>query len=172
MSINRHAGTNFVLAGESRQPMSLDGRLYAKTGLALTTSGTIEEVLLTLPIPRNTLNTNGKSLRVTVYAFGTGGNKVIGMHVGSLTGSSIFSTAAWVSATGIANVLIIREAKTIYDVFGFLALHGTSPLITRTTLADDLSDGFNLVITGTTNGAAGALTISAVMVDLITEGGL
>lgn len=172
MAIDRHEGTSSIPAGASRLPMSVDGRLFMRNGLAKATLTTSEEVLLTLSVPRNAINSDKKSLRVRAFLHGGGAvDKSLILRVGSLTGSKISDTgtAFDVVTVGKVDVLITRVSKTSYVVF-----MTTNPgaVATTTTITDDLSNGFDLVVTGQSTGSAGDLTLDIVMVDLMPEGGL
>lgn len=181
MAIDRHAGTNAVDAGASRRPMSVDGRLFALVGQSLTTTGTAEELLKTFTIPRNTLNSDRKVLRVRLMLITAANNnaKAVGIRVTNAAGTLLWASGSHTTNAGsiYADVAIMRIGANNYEVFGRSSgvpaapVAGTQSQLYTAGISNLLGNGFILAITGTTAAGAGDVTLKAAFVDLMTEGG-
>lgn len=169
MSINRHPGTNSIDAGESRQGMSVRGCLLSKVGTFPTQTGS-EEVMATFVVPRKTLCSDGKSLRLFAIftTAANGNNKTVQVRTGSLTGTSIYTSGALTSNNTaiMLDLYIVRISATSYFVYGTCG--GVVAFTTDT--ADAINDGVTLVITGTTPSSAADLTLKAAWVEMLPEG--
>jgi len=177
MAINRHYGTNMVDAGVSRRPMSLNGTLHNRVGLALATPGTIEASLLTLEIPGGVINTKGKGLRIRVIATvgGAGGTKTIRLRRNTLAGTLIADGGA--SANGNnwlfdASMFLVDESTGGWEGYGWLLAPTTVAGGSRVSETTDVRNDWNLVVTGQSPNGVGDLILRSVRVDMITEGGL
>jgi hypothetical protein len=133
------------------------------------TTGTIEEVLATYTLPANTLSANGKGIRITAWAAGSGGgNKTLRIRVGGLGGTQIAVTNTATGAGGyVVDALVFRTGAATQVALGRGSIHGSGAMnVTDTAPTQTLSGTVDVVITGTT-AVIGELTFKGGLVEAL-----
>ena len=187
MAEQRFEGTTFLDAGKARRTMSIDGILLSQAGLALTTTGTAQQVVLTIDLSKypGLLNTwpvtganyakwlaiqlwgstgsNGNNKQVQVFQTSTSGTKLA--DSGAVAGNNV----AWFSSTNI-----IPSGVSTADVFGLtqIGATATSTYSSLTGLNFSRGTGLVFVVALTTASLAGDATLRAWQVLFNTEGGI
>lgn len=174
--VQRHYGTNMVDAGVSRKPMGLTGTIFNRVGLATATPGTTEAVLATLPIPGGAINGKGKGIHVrAIFSVGAAGSsKTFNLRYGSISGTTLFNSGSTANSTNplLDAYIFLTDDVGGWETYGWLLMGAAIAGGGRVTGSDDIIDDWNLIITGTSPGAAGDVILRAARVDLIVEGGV
>ena len=119
---------------------------------AASTTGTIEEVLATYPLPANSLSANEKSLVIEAWFDGTGaGNKQVHLRFGGLTGTLIATMPVSTAAVPYkARATVTRTGASAQIAFGEAHASAVAPTFTSTTPAQAETGAINIVATATT----------------------
>ena len=184
MAEQRFEGTSFLDFGRARRTMSIDGILTSQTGLALTTTGTTEQVVLTVDLSKypGLINApaNNPSKWFSLFFWGktaaNGNNKQIRVYQTSTAGTKLADTTAVAgNAVGwYVEVAVFPSSATTADVIGLTQVSSTASTgyAQLTGLNYARGTGLVFVVSLTTASAAADATMVAWQVLANTEGGI
>lgn len=149
------SGTPTVPVGGSETPAAVSTVLHVSTTQTATGADTTETDLWTYSLPANTLNANGKGVRVTVFGtYAANGNTKTGkLYFGSTvvsTHSGTTNNATWWHAA-----TILRTSATAQIAFNDARIGASNITQAKTEPAETLSGAVTIKFTGT-NGSANA----------------
>jgi hypothetical protein len=179
MALQRHDGISLKDAGLSRRTMSIDGCLYSAGGLALTTTGTTEQVLKNITLYRNLISLNARGLRLRIYGntVNNGNNKQIRVRLGAntITGQLWYDSGAVAlnNGTFFAEMGMNRTGANTFDLlsWGLMGSTVVAPVYATVTLAG-LDQLAAISINAITASLAGDATLIGYRLTFLTPGGV
>lgn len=173
------AGVSFVGAGSRVDGVQLgngNGSLTVGHGVGkiygavanVATSGTVKETLATLTIPANTLNINGRQIRITAYysTAANGNNKTAGID---FDGTQVCSSGAIALNNGVFVIssLITRTSAGNQETVGEAQAGATAIAPQRAATTKDETGNLNITLWATTPTASGDATLGNYIVEVL-----
>lgn len=158
--------SNGVKAGGASTGIQPSGVISINTGSQATT-GTSEETLMSFSLPANTLNTDGRGVRITAWGtHATNGNsKTVTLYFGGTTLRARTGTD-----NGIVwrfDSLVFRTGAATQEGISEISYTGSAGTLQRSTPAETLSGAVTIALKATTASAIGDVTCEGLMVEVL-----
>lgn len=133
---------------------------------SLATVGTSKETLATIVLPANSMSSNGKAIRITVWGItaANANNKTVTIDFGATTVSTL--TNATNGGNMVVEAIVVRTGAATQEAIG-TGITATVASSTRTTPAETLSGNINILATATTPTAGGDFTFKGMVVEFL-----
>lgn len=143
------------------------GKIYGAVANTAT-SGTVKETLATLTIPANTLNINGKQLRITAFfrTAANGNNKTVGID---FDGTQVCSSGAVALNNGVFSIsaLITRTSAGNQETNGEAQAGATAVAPQRAATTKDETGNLNITLWATTPTASADATLGHYIAEVL-----